>query len=260
MNAREDQEHVSVAEILTRAIDHGHPQLAQEAQACFDQNGYKAGRQSGGSAPEALLLPDQEPLGEDQLPRGSLQVSGSLYPKGLALPYEDHQDRLSVAPGAPPLFPKAEIDELRQCLCLHVGRVFSEDASSTHSLATSLRSELWEEASAAQGHLGDAPPMISEAEAFVRHNTHDCLAPHHEKDYRVLQLFAPKFMSGRTLVILRVSSTGHLEVDLLRGGGAVTQWGLVLIHRGHMRALPLPLPEYRSLWSISPRLGELCAT
>ena len=93
-------------------------------------------------------------------------------------------------------------------------------------MATSLRSELWEEASAAQGHLGDAPPMITEAEAFVRHNTHDCLAPHHEKDYRVLQLFASKFMAGRALVVFRVSSTGHLEVDLLRGGGAVTSGGL----------------------------------
>ena len=189
VNAHEDQEHVSVADILTHAIDHGHPQLAQEAQACFDQNGYKAGRQSGGSVPEALLLPDQEPQGEDQLLRGSVRVSGSLYPKSLALPYEDHQDRLPVAPGAPPLFPKAEVDELGNASVCTLG---------THSLATSLRSELREEASAAQGHLGDAPPMISEAEAFVRHNTHDCLAPHHEKDYRVLQLFAPKFMSGRT--------------------------------------------------------------
>ena len=214
VNAHEAQEQVSVADVLTHAIDHGHPQLAQEAQTCFDQNGYKAGRQSDHPAPEALLVPDQEPHEEGQPLRGSLRVSEALYPKGLALPYEDHQDRLVVSSGAPPLFPKAELDELRQCLCLHVGRVFAEDASSTLAMATSLRSELWEEASAAQGHLGDAPPMITEAEAFVRHNTHDCLAPHHEKDYRVLQLFASKFMAGRALVVFRVSSTGHLEVDL----------------------------------------------
>ena len=99
--------------------------------------------------------------------------------------------------------------------------------------------------------------MISEAEAFVRRNTHDCLAPHHEKDYRVLQLFAPKFMSGRALVIFRVSSKGHLEVDLLRGGGAVTQWGLVVIHRGHMRALPLPSSRVQELVDHFSSLGRV---
>ena len=99
--------------------------------------------------------------------------------------------------------------------------------------------------------------MITEAEAFVRHNTHDCLAPHHEKDYRVLQLFASKFMAGRALVVFRVSSTGHLEVDLLRGGGAVTQWGLVVIHRGHMRALPLPSSRVQELVEHFSALGRV---
>ena len=99
--------------------------------------------------------------------------------------------------------------------------------------------------------------MITEAEAFVRHNTRDCLAPHHEKDYRVLQLFASKFMAGRALVVFRVSSTGHLEVDLLRGGGAVTQWGLVVIHRGHMRALPLPSSRVQELVEHFSALGRV---
>ena len=138
-----------------------------------------------------------------------------------------------------------------------MGRVFAEDVTSTHSLASFLRAELWEEASAAHGHLGDAPPMISEAEAFVRHNTHDCLAPHHEKDDRVLQLFAPKFMAGRALAILRVSSKGHLEVDLLRGSGAVTRWGLVVIHRGHMQALPLPSSRVQELVEHFSSLGRV---
>ena len=66
VNAHEAQEQVSVADVLTHAIDHGHPQLAQEAQTCFDQNGYKAGRQSDHPAPEALLVPDQESHEEGQ--------------------------------------------------------------------------------------------------------------------------------------------------------------------------------------------------
>ena len=75
--------------------------------------------------------------------------------------------------------------------------------------------------------------MISEAEAFVRHNAHDCLAPHHEKDYRALQLFAPAFMTGRTLVALRISSEGTLELNILQGTGVITSWGMVVIHKGH---------------------------
>ena len=130
--------------------------------------------------------------------------------------------------------------ESRQCLCLHVGRVFAQDPSHAVALAQDLRAELWQQASEAQGYLGDAAPMISEAEAFVRRNAHDCLAPHHERDYRVLQLFAPAFMTGRTLVVLRISSKGTLELDVLRGTGAITSWGMVVIHKGHMRALPLP--------------------
>ena len=192
VNADQAQEQTSIPDILTQAIDEGHPQLAQEAQACFDRNGYKIGRQTGVSVPEALLVPEQETSGTGTLPlRGSLQIAGALYPKGLSLLYEDHQDQLVVESRTPPLFPSDEAAEHRQCLCLHVGRVFAASEDQVQAQARTLRSELWEEASQAHGHLGDSPPMISQAEAFVRHNTHDCLAPHHEKDYRVLQLFAP---------------------------------------------------------------------
>ena len=85
------------------------------------------------------------------------------------------------------------------------------------------------------GHLGDAPPYVSEAEAFIRHNAHDAYYPHHEKDYRSLALFAPHFMQGAQLLVLRVSQAGRLEGDLVRGQGATTRYGTVLIHKGHMR-------------------------
>ena len=45
-------------------------------------------------------------------------------------------------------------------------------------------------------------------------------------------------MTGRTLVVLH--SKGTLELGVLRGTGAITSWGMVVIHKGHMRALPLP--------------------
>ena len=79
----------------------------------------------------------------------------------------------------------------------HLGFVRDQGDPSNQEAATRLRNELWGRANAAFGHLGDAAPLISEAEAFVRHNAHDCLFPHHEKDYRVL-------LSGFTLLVLRL--------------------------------------------------------
>ena len=152
---------------------------------------------------------------------GAVHLTSKLYPKGLSLPFEDHLDKLEVKEGSPPLFGAAPAMESRQCLCLHVGRVFAPDPSQAVALAQDLRGELSE----AQGYLGDAAPMISEAEAFVRHNAHDCLAPHHEKDYRVLQLFAPSFMSGRVLVVLRVSSLRAPLTWTFCGGLARLQLG-----------------------------------
>ena len=93
-------------------------------------------------------------------------------------------------------------------------------------MSRALRQELWSKATEAFGHLGDAAPA---AEAFIRHNAHDCVAAHHEKDYRVVQLFGHTFMQGKALVVLRIASRGTLEVDVVRArerspseGGAVT--------------------------------------
>ena len=75
--------------------------------------------------------------------------------------------------------------------------------------------------------------MISEAEAFVRHNTHDCLARTMRKTIACLPL---SLWGGRGLVVFLVSSKGHLEVDLLRGAAAFTHlplacgWATYLEH------------------------------
>ena len=118
-----------------------------------------------------------------------------------------------------------------------------------------LRRELWEESSAAFQHLGDASPYISTAEAFVRHNAHDCIYPDHEKDFRVLQLFARRFMQGRLLVVLRLSHQGIVEIDTVRGTGALEAYGAVVIHRGHMRTARCSVDQAKQLFEIATQ-GE----
>ena len=85
---------------------------------------------------------------------------------------------------------------------------FEADAATAWEKAKDLRRELWEDSSAAFQHLGDASPYTSTAEAFVRHNAHDCIYSDHEKDFRVLQLFARQFTKGRVLVVLHLSHRG----------------------------------------------------
>ena len=53
----------------------------------------------------------------------------------------------------------------------------------------------------------------------------------------MLQLFAPSFLSGFTLLVLRVNYQGKVDADVLRGPGAYVGAGAVLVNRGHMRAL-----------------------
>ena len=44
-------------------------------------------------------------------------------------------------------------------------------------------------------------------------------------------------MQRRELLIVRITSRGTFEVDSLKGDGAITQRGMVTIHRGQMSAL-----------------------
>ena len=121
----------------------------------------------------------------------------------------------------------------------------------------SIGLEMLTEAVNAFGHLGDAPPYVSEAEAFIRHNAHDAYYPHHEKDYRSLALFAPHFMQGAQLLVLRVSQAGRLEGDLVRGQGAITRYGTVLIHRGHMRHVCTTTEQHHDLVHALETAGRL---
>ena len=81
--------------------------------------------------------------------------------------------------------------------------------------------------------------------------------PHHEKDYRLLALFAPQFMLGAQLLVLRLSQSGRLEGDVVRGQGATTRYGTVLIHLGHMRHVQVPAAAHQELLQALEASGRL---
>ena len=148
--------------------------------------------------------------------------------------------------------------ETQQCLCLHVaaalqGKVLS--LAEVQSAALPLRQEILRLSVQAFAHLGDAPPHVGEAEAFVRHNAHDCFYPHHEKDYRSLALFVPGFFESSHLV-LRVSQAGRLEGDLVKGKSAPKHFGGVVMHRGHVRMLELSTRQFHQLLEALEQSGR----
>ena len=182
--------------------------------------------------------------------QGPLQAIGDL-------PFIDYQDQLPLPSTA--WFPEPLEVETRQCLCLHVTAALTGERSlaSVREAAVALRQEMLQESVEAFAHLGDAPPHVSEAEAFVRHNAHDCFYPHHEKDYRALALFAPAYLRSTQLLVLRVSQAGRVEGDVVRGDGAATAFGCVVIHRGHMRLLDLTSKQYHILFEQLEQAGRL---
>ena len=195
---------------------------------------------------------DAEGVGrrELQLHQGPLRGLGSL-------PFVDFQDQLPLP--SPTWFLEPIEVETRQCLCLHVAAAISGERSLTkvRSEALALRKEMLQKSVEAFAHLGDAPPHVSEAEAFVRHNAHDCFYPHHEKDYRSLALFASAFRHGTQWLVVRVSQSGRVEGDLVKGDGAPTSFGGVVIHRGHMRLLDLSTKAYHALFEHLEQSGRL---
>ena len=243
---------LQLSEILTQAIDYGHPQLAEEAQEVLSSIGAKAG----------LTLPEPEACFDtfswaDGIGKGQITFSHPLWEGVPPLSILDAQDKLTLPEDLRDALQlgSERAEEMRQCLCLHVALAFEADLPTAWERARDLRRELWEESSAAFQHLGDASPYISTAEAFVRHNAHDCIYPDHEKDFRVLQLFARRFMQGRLLVVLRLSHQGIVEIDTVRGTGALEAYGAVVIHRGHMRTARCSVDRAKQLLEIATQ-GE----
>lgn len=238
MEAEDKKQELTLA--LCLAVEEGHPALAEEAcKVLADINHVpKAGHRS-----DAEFTP---PKWAEGVGVGELQLSGELEEFG-PIPNRDYQDKLPTSLTGVPTGDGTEVEE-RQCLPLHVGigvALAADPAATIEKVletAAQLRSQLWREAALAQSHLGDSPAWISDTEHFLRQNAHDCLFPHHEKDYRALQTLAGNFLDKRTLVVVRISYFGRLEADLLHGREADPgQLVFVTIHRGHMR---LPLPRF----------------
>ena len=252
VNAEMQGKVVQLSEILTQAIDYGHPQLAEEAQEVLSSIGVKAG----------LILPEPEAcfgtfIWAEGVGKGQMTFNHPLWEGVPPLDILDAQDKLTLPEDLQVALQlgSEKAEEARQCLCLHVALAFEADLPAALEKARDLRRELWEESSAAFQHLGDASPYISTAEAFVRHNAHDCIYPDHEKDFRVLQLFARRFMQGRLLVVLRLSHQGIVEIDTVRGTGALEAYGTVVIHRGHMRTAQCPTDRVKQLLEVATQ-GE----
>ncbi|CAE7249929.1 unnamed protein product, partial [Symbiodinium necroappetens] len=248
VNAEMQGRSIQLSEVLNQAIDYGHPQLAEEAQEVLGSIGAKAG----------LTLPEPQAcfstfIWEEGVGKGQMTFNHPLWEGVPPLSILDAQDRLALPEdlGVALQLNGEKAEETRQCLCLHVALAFEPDLSAAWDKARDLRRELWEDSSAAFQHLGDASPYISTAEAFVRHNAHDCIYPHHEKDFRVLQLFARPFMQGRLLVVLRLSHQGVVEVDTIKGTGALEVHAAVVIHRGHMRTARCSSDQIKQLLEIA---------
>ena len=248
VNAEMQGRVLQLSEILTQAIDYGHPQLAEEAQEVLSSIGVKAG----------LILPEPEAcfgtfVWAEGVGKGQMTFSHPLWDGVPPLDILDAQDKLPLPEDLRVALQlgSEKAEEMRQCLCLHVALAFEADLPTAWERARDLRRELWEESSAAFQHLGDASPYISTAEAFVRHNAHDCIYLDHEKDFRVLQLFARRFMQGRLLVVLRLSHQGIVEIDTVRGTGALEAYGAVVIHRGHMRTAQCSIDRVKQLLEIA---------
>ena len=64
-------------------------------------------------------------------------------------------------------------------------------------------------------------------------------------------------MQGAQLLVLRVSQAGRLEGDLVRGQGAITRYGTVLIHRGHMRHVCTTTEQHHDLVHALETAGRL---
>ena len=124
-------------------------------------------RQKRGQRPRRLRLSLATPKNSETVARGKLQFQqGPL--RGLqGLPFMDFQDQLPLP--SPTWFSEPLEVETRQCLCLHVAAALSH---------------------------------VSEAEAFVRHNAHDCFYPHHEKD------------SVRADVLARIAAPGSARFSV----------------------------------------------
>ena len=124
VNAEMQGRVVQVSEILTQAIDYGHPQLADEAQEVLSSIGVKAG----------LILPEPEAcfgtfVWAGGVGKGQMTFSHPLWEGVPPLDILDAQDKLTLPEDLRVALQlgSEKAEEMRQCLCLHVALAFEAD-------------------------------------------------------------------------------------------------------------------------------------
>jgi hypothetical protein len=180
---------VDLTDYLENAVRHGNLELVAEATKFLDATTSRAGVLGG--EPEVVT---SAPVWDKvtQVARGTVTVGHHLWR------YVDYRDKLPRGSDGllEEVFNQDDMLEERQCLCLHIGAALllcqtgcEPSWGDVQAKAAVIREHLWMCACDARAALGDAPPWISQEELDLRINCHDCLYPHHEKDFRVLQFF-----------------------------------------------------------------------
>ncbi|CAE7858626.1 unnamed protein product, partial [Symbiodinium necroappetens] len=124
VNAEMQGRVVQLSEILTQAIDYGHPQLAEEAQEVLSSIGVKAG----------LILPEPEAcfgtfVWAEGVGKGQMTFSHPLWEGVPPVDILDAQDKLILPEDLQVALQlgSEKAEEMRQCLCLHVALAFEAD-------------------------------------------------------------------------------------------------------------------------------------
>ena len=252
LNARLDGTQMGVEETLLEATEKGCRELAEEAERAL------ADRRVVGRAPDGKCQAWVGPPTWNQV-KGygvghfDFKCCGSEY----SWKYVDYKDKLPVPQEiASALGLEANEEEERQCLVLHpcAGYLVWEGNYGVDALPTlkevqdasrKFRSTLWDQAATVIGELGDPAPWIGNKEAELRSYAHDCLRPHHDKDYRMFQAFTVEELKGYTMQCWRVNCMNQYKVDYLIGSGPGAENNIIpfLIHGGHIRLLLPPRRE-----------------
>ena len=220
LNAHMEGNTLDIDEVLLEATEKGCPELAQEAEKVLNEQRTVGWQEQDRQAwIGALIWSKEKGYGEGKF---EFQCGGEHQ----CWRYLDYRDRLPVPPElASALGMQEGEEEERQCLVLHPAagclmwdNNWNPDAppslAEVQEAAQALRAELWDDAAGVVSELGDPAPWIGAHEAEVRGYAHDVLRAHHDKDYRLFQVFGGGKLQGYTLQCWRwgvAESTTSLE-------------------------------------------------
>ena len=249
LNSKLDGTSIGVEEALLEATEKGCRELAEEAERALAD-----GRMVGRSGDDECKAWVGQPLWNREKGYGIGKVDFTCCGETYTWKFVDYKDKLPVPQEiASALGLEPGEEEERQCLVLHpcAGYMVWEGNYDVENLPTlkevqnqaqKFRATLWDQAASAIGELGDPAPWIGSREADLRNFAHDCLRPHHDKDYRMFQAYLVEELKGYTMQCWRVNCRDQYKVDYLIGSGPRAESNVIpfLIHGGHIRLLLPP--------------------